>query len=94
MTSQFRTAFYSYYPEYGKFLTLEHTCADGSMLCQDASYEGSLFSNLSLQKPLPPGVPRDKQEASRLGPPRPQCAEARSCVGGQVGAAVHEFRRL
>jgi outer membrane protein assembly factor BamB len=65
VTSQFRTAFYPYYPEYGKFLTLEHTCADGSTLCHDASYEGSLFSNLTLQKPLPPGVPRDKQEASR-----------------------------
>jgi outer membrane protein assembly factor BamB len=65
ISSQFRTAFYPYYPEYGKFLSLEHTCEDGRTLCHDASYEGSLFSNLTLQKPLPPGVPRDKQEASR-----------------------------
>jgi outer membrane protein assembly factor BamB len=63
--SQFRTAFYSYYPEYGKFLSLEHTCEDGRTLCHDASYEGSLFNNLKLQLPLPPGTPRDKQEVSR-----------------------------
>lgn len=65
VTSQYRTAFYPYYPEYGKFLSLEHTCADGSTLCHDASYEGSLFTNLALEKPLPPGVPRDPKEAAR-----------------------------
>lgn len=65
VNSQFRTAFYPYYPEYGKYLSLEHTCPDGSTLCHDASYEGSLFSNLALEAPLPPGVPRDPKEAAR-----------------------------
>uniref|UniRef100_A0A7C2JYY3 Pyrrolo-quinoline quinone repeat domain-containing protein n=1 Tax=Schlesneria paludicola TaxID=360056 RepID=A0A7C2JYY3_9PLAN len=65
INSQYRTAFYAYYPEYGKFLSLDYTCDDGRTLCHDASYEGSQFTNLVLQKPLPPGVPRDKQEAAR-----------------------------
>jgi outer membrane protein assembly factor BamB len=65
VNSQYRTAFYPLYPSYGKFVSLEHTCADGSTLCHDASYEGSLFDNLALQAALPPGVPRDKKEASR-----------------------------
>ena len=65
VTSLFRTAFYPYYPEYGKYLSLEHTRPDGSTLCHDASYEGSLFTNLALEEPLPPGAPRDKKEAAR-----------------------------
>jgi outer membrane protein assembly factor BamB len=65
VSSQFRTAFYPYYPEYGKFLSLEHTCEDGRTLCHDASYEGSQFSNLVLEEPLPAGTPRDPKEAAR-----------------------------
>ena len=65
VSSQFRTAFYPYYPEYGKYLSLEYTCEDGRTLCHDASYEGSQFTNLALEKPLPAGVPRDLKEASR-----------------------------
>jgi outer membrane protein assembly factor BamB len=64
VTSQYRTAFYPYYPEYGKYLSLEHTCADGSTLCHNASYEGSVFTNLALEAPLPAGVTRPKKEAS------------------------------
>jgi outer membrane protein assembly factor BamB len=65
VASQYRTAFYPYYPEYGKYLSLEYTCEDGRTLCHDASYEGSQFTNLALEKPLPAGVPRDPKEASR-----------------------------
>lgn len=65
VTSQFRTAFYPYYPSYGKFVSLDHTCDDGSILCHDASYEGSLFTNLALQPPLPEGVNREQKEAAR-----------------------------
>lgn len=60
--SQYRTAFYPYYPEYGKYLSLEHECKDGSILCHDVSYEGSLSSNLKL---LAPGTPTDRKEAAR-----------------------------
>lgn len=65
VSSQFRTAFYPYYPEYGKYVSLDYTCADGSTLCHDASYEGSRFSNLALQAALPPGTPKEVKEAAR-----------------------------
>jgi outer membrane protein assembly factor BamB len=65
VTSQFRTAFYPFYPLYGKYVSLEHTRTDRSTLVHDASYEGSRFGNLALQSPLPPGVPKEKQEAAR-----------------------------
>ena len=40
VTSQFRTAFYPYYPTYGKYVSLEHRCGDGNVLCHDAGYDG------------------------------------------------------
>jgi outer membrane protein assembly factor BamB len=64
VTSQYRTAFYPYYPEYGKYLSLEHTRADGSTLCYDASYDGNVFTNLALDAALPPGEQRPRKEAS------------------------------
>ena len=54
VTSQYRTAFYPWYPTYGKYVSLEYKCEDGNTLCHDASYEGSLFGNLALETPLPP----------------------------------------
>lgn len=65
ITSQFRTAFYPYYPEYGKYVSLEYECADGCTLNHDASYEGSKFTNLTLEEPLPGGKARPKKEAAR-----------------------------
>ena len=65
VSSQFRTAFYPYYPEYGKYVSLDYTCADGCLLSHDASYEGSQFTNLSLEEALPPGTERPRQEAAR-----------------------------
>lgn len=65
VTSQYRTAFYPWYPEYGKFVSLEHKCADGHTLCHDASYEGSFFGNLGLETPLPPGTEGIDKDAAR-----------------------------
>ena len=65
VTSQYRTAFYPWYPAYGKYLSLEHKCADGNTLCHDASYEGSMFGNLGLETPLPEGVRRMNKDAAR-----------------------------
>ena len=65
VTSQFSTAFYPLYPAYGKYVSLDHTRKDRSILVHDASYEGSLFTNLALQAPLPAGVPKQKKEAAR-----------------------------
>ena len=65
VTSQFRTAFYPYYPAYGKYVSLDYTCDDGRSLIHDASYEGSLFTTLSLEEPLPPGTNKPRKEAAR-----------------------------
>ncbi|QDT84875.1 PQQ-binding-like beta-propeller repeat protein [Gimesia chilikensis] len=65
VTSQYRTAFYPYYPEYGKYLSIEHTLADRRELVHDASYEGSVFTNLTLKEALPPGAPKEKKEVAR-----------------------------
>lgn len=65
VNSQFRTAFYPYYPAYGKYVSLDYTCDNGCSLIHDASYEGSVFANLSLEEPLPPGVNKPRKEAAR-----------------------------
>lgn len=65
VSSQFRTAFYPYYPEYGNYVSLDHTCSNGCILNHDASYEGSKFTNLVLQEPLPAGVNKPYKEAAR-----------------------------
>lgn len=65
VNSQFRTAFYPYYPAYGKYVSLDYTCQNGCELIHDASYEGSLFTNLSLEEPLPPGIQKPRKEAAR-----------------------------
>ncbi|MCA9135204.1 MAG: PQQ-binding-like beta-propeller repeat protein, partial [Planctomycetales bacterium] len=65
VTSQFRTAFYPYYPAYGKYVSLDYQCGDGCQLSHDASYEGSQFVNLSRQPALPPGTPMPYKEAAR-----------------------------
>ena len=65
VTSQYRTAFYPWYPAYGKYVSLEHKCADGNSLSHDASYEGSLFGNLGLEMPPPAGIPVVNKDAAR-----------------------------
>lgn len=64
VTSQFRTAFYPYYPEYNKFVSLEHTCKDGRILSHHANYEGIYFLNLSLRKPSPAGAKKIWKDAA------------------------------
>ncbi|MFC1758667.1 PQQ-binding-like beta-propeller repeat protein, partial [Planctomycetota bacterium] len=63
--SEFRTAFYSYYPEYGKYVSIDYTFENGCNLVQDASYEGNQFSELALHEALPPGVDKPRKEAAR-----------------------------
>ncbi len=67
VNSQYRTAFYPYYPEYGKYVSLDYPCSDGCSLSHDASYEGSQFVNLSREPALPPGTPKPTKEAARWG---------------------------
>lgn len=62
ITSQFRTAFYPYYPEYGKYVSLEYECEDGALLCHDSNYAGWLYSPLQLQEA---GQPRQQKDIAR-----------------------------
>jgi outer membrane protein assembly factor BamB len=64
VAAQYRTAFYPYYPEYGRYVWLDRKLADGRELLYDASYEGSQHVPLALLNPPTPGAPRQvKQEA-------------------------------
>ncbi|MGB0599446.1 MAG: PQQ-binding-like beta-propeller repeat protein [Rubripirellula sp.] len=65
VSSQFRTAFYAYYPDYGKYVSLDFQCSDGCQLTHDASYEGSQFVNLARLSPLPSGAPKPVKEVAR-----------------------------
>jgi len=64
VSSQYRTAFYPYYPDYGKFVSVDYTCDDGCGLVHDASYEGNKFTNLLFHEPYPAGVQPPKKEAA------------------------------
>lgn len=65
ITSQYHTAFYPYFPDYGKYVSLDYACADGCTLTHDASYEGSRFTNLALEKPLPDGAIKPQKDQAR-----------------------------
>ncbi|MEM7012920.1 MAG: PQQ-binding-like beta-propeller repeat protein [Verrucomicrobiota bacterium] len=59
ISSKFRTAFYPYYPTYGKYVSLEHECSDGSFLSHDSNYAGYLYEDLQLQEPGQTRVSKD-----------------------------------
>ena len=65
ITSQFRTAFYPYYPVYGKYVSLAHEYEDGSLLSHDSNYAGYLYDKLQLQEPLAEGQQRVRKDAAR-----------------------------
>ena len=65
--SMFHTAFYAYFPEYGKYVSLEHALADGRLLSYDAMYEGSWHGNLMLLPALASGAQRPVKPLSRWG---------------------------
>jgi|694.fasta_scaffold23001_6 outer membrane protein assembly factor BamB len=54
--SEYRTAFYPWYPSYDRFVSFEKAMPDGSVLSHDAAYDGSAFGNLSLETPRPLGA--------------------------------------
>ncbi len=65
VNSQYRTAFYPYYPDYGKYVSVDYRLPDGRKLEHDASYEGSRFTDLALHEALPPGMRLPRKEAAR-----------------------------
>ena len=72
VASAFRTAFYPYYPEYDRYVLLNHTLPDGRFLNYAADYTGSVHSSLALFEPLPAGnatLPPDWRVLPRRQPP-------------------------
>jgi outer membrane protein assembly factor BamB len=65
--STFHTAFYAYFPDYGKYVSLENTLSDGRSVCYDCTYEGSWHGNLTLLPALPSGARPPTRPISRWG---------------------------
>lgn len=65
--SYFHTAFGAYYPEYGRYMALDHTLPGGRRLVYDITYEGSVHGDLALLPSLPPGAVRPVKPLSRWG---------------------------
>jgi outer membrane protein assembly factor BamB len=65
--SAFHTAFYAYYPEYGRYTFLDCPRSNGTSLCYDCTYEGSWHGNLALLPALPAGVTAPPKPVSRWG---------------------------
>jgi outer membrane protein assembly factor BamB len=65
--SAFHTAYYAYFPDWGKYSPLDASLADGKSLCYDCAYEGSWHSNLGLLPALPSGGQRPSKPLSRWG---------------------------
>ena len=91
LMSQFRTAFYPYFPQYGQYMSLSHTLSNGKELIYDASYEGSVHSRLSLMAPLPPGMPPPLKQEARW-PQRPPKGQPRPTLwSDSTHSRFHSF---
>ncbi|MBT4820227.1 MAG: PQQ-binding-like beta-propeller repeat protein, partial [Lentisphaerae bacterium] len=64
LTARFATAFYPYFPEYGKFVSLQHVSPHG-VLSHAASYEGNSFGSLFLRLLPTDGSVPETGEAAR-----------------------------
>ncbi len=69
--SQYHTAFYAYYPDYGKYLGIDYPVAGGRTLRYEVTYEGSVHWPVALLEALPPGVKEPQLPISRWPPQRP-----------------------
>ncbi len=75
--SRFETAFYAYYPMYGKYAALFHTWQNGRTLTYFGSYDGSSPTVLALLEPADPGKPAPDRkgnagQAAGAAPQRPE----------------------
>ena len=89
--SQYQTAFYPYYPTYGKYVSLHVDCGDGTVLNHEASYEGSTFQNLAL-KTATPGEATPKTE--RAAAARSGITPGTDIVARRSRSTFHQLHRL
>jgi len=91
--SQYATAFYVYYPEYGQYVPLDQWLPDGQRLHYQPLYEGSQHTRLALLA-LPKGAPpaRPERGFQLFRPTRPagqviwECAAPRRFHSFMVGS--------
>jgi outer membrane protein assembly factor BamB len=76
--SRFQTAFEAYYPEYGRYLSVQHHFADGRTLQYAASYDGSQHSPLALLAPAEPAAPEAGRRPEAAGGDARPRADARA----------------
>ena len=67
--SNYHTAFSAYYPEYGRYMSLNCILPDRRWLVYDITYEGTPRANLALLPPLPEGQYRAIRPVSRWNVP-------------------------
>lgn len=89
--SSYHTAFYAYFPDYGKYATLDCTRADGTTLCYDCTYDGSWHGSLTLSPPLPAGAQRPAKPISRWGVQRRRAPTGNSVWQQQPGRRYNSF---
>ena len=77
VSSQFQTAFYPYFPQYGKYESLHHTFRDGRTLTYSPSYDGSQPTPLQF---LEPAAPDCSLHPDRKGNERPDAAPQRAAA--------------
>ena len=66
--SFFATAFYAYFPTYGKYMSLGCDLADGKSLRYSAAYEGTRHSRLMLVPTTPPGRDGARRTGQQVEP--------------------------
>jgi outer membrane protein assembly factor BamB len=89
--STFHTAFSAYFPEYAKYVSLDHTLADGRTLTYDVTYDGSWHGPLMLLPPLAPGARRPAKPISRWGVQRQRGAKVQPVWQHPLGRRFNSF---
>jgi outer membrane protein assembly factor BamB len=89
--STYHTAFYAYFPDYGKYASLDCPLSDGRSLCYDCTYEGSWHGNLMLLPARPSGARRPAKPISRWGLQRRRGQQTESIWQQQAGRRFNSF---
>jgi len=89
--STFHTAFYAYFPDYGRYVSLDCTRADGTSLCYNCTYEGSWHGNLTLLPALSAAARRPAKPISRWGVQRRRIPKGDQVWQHQPGRRFNSF---
>lgn len=90
LRTHFRTAFYPYFPEYGRYMSLSHTLSNGKELTYDAKFDTGQHTRLALCAPLPPGTRIAKPE-SKFFPVDPRTARRPTLWADKTDSRFNSF---